>query len=90
MKIIQKTVLVSIALAATSALTATSATAGSHCVRAGASATAITNEVATLLAKEALYTQNALAGRKGKGAIGTSCKYQGVVTTCWARQTACK
>jgi len=79
-------------IAATAAATFSpeAAVADSHCVRAGASATAITGEVATVLAKEALYQSNTFNGRKGKGAVDVSCKYQGVVTTCWARQKACK
>lgn len=64
--------------------------AGSHCVRAGASATAVTKEVAGVLAKEALYQSNAFAGRKARGAPKVSCKYVGIVTTCTARQVACK
>lgn len=78
------------AIASVISFAALPASADSHCVRAGASATAITNEVATVLAKEALYQSNAFNGRKGKGAVDVSCKYEGVVTTCWARQKACK
>jgi hypothetical protein len=66
------------------------AMAGKHCVRAAGSATAITKEVATLLAKESLYQSNVMAGRKGRGATNVSCKYQGIVTTCRATQVACK
>lgn len=66
------------------------AMAGHHCVRAGASATAVTKEVAGALAKEALYQSNMFAGRKARGAAKVSCKYVGIVTTCTARQVACK
>lgn len=66
------------------------AMAGHHCVRAGASATAVTSEIAGALAKESLYQSNMFAGRKGRGAVKVSCKYVGIVTTCTARQVACK
>lgn len=71
-------------------LAAGPAFAGHHCVRAGASATAVTKEVAGALAKEALYQSNAFAGRKARGSAKVSCKYVGIVTTCTARQVACK
>jgi hypothetical protein len=64
--------------------------ADDHCVRAGASATAVTKEIAGALAKEALYQSNMFAGRKARGAAKVSCKYVGIVTTCTARQVACK
>jgi uncharacterized membrane protein len=81
---------VSIALiAAAVALAAAPANAG-NCVRAGASATAITKEIAGELAKEALYQSNMESGRKGRGAVSVSCKYIGVVTDCTAKQVACK
>jgi hypothetical protein len=72
------------------ALASAPAFAGHHCVRAGASATAVTSEIAGALAKEALYQSNAFAGRKARGAAKVSCKYVGIVTTCTARQVACK
>ncbi len=64
--------------------------AGDHCVRAGASATAVTSEIAGALAKESLYQSNVFAGRKARGAAKVTCKYVGIVTTCTARQVACK
>lgn len=76
-----------LAAAAAAVLAISPASAG--CVRAGASATAVTSEVATVLAKEALYQSNMFAGRKAKGPVNVSCKYQGIVTTCRARQVAC-
>lgn len=81
---------ISAALTAGLLLAAGSANAGSHCVRAGASAVGVTKEMTTLLAKEGLYQSNLLAGRKGRGAVNVTCKYEGVVTTCTARQVACK
>ena len=71
----------------TIAVAATPASAG--CVRAGASATAVTSELATLLAKEALYNSNVFAGRNARGAVSVKCDYIGVLTTCKARQVAC-
>jgi hypothetical protein len=50
----------------------------------------VTKEVAGALAKEALYQSNMFAGRKARGAAKVSCKYVGIVTTCTARQVACK
>ena len=85
----KKTLTAAAALAAGLALAATAANAGS-CVRAAASATAITKEAATLLAKEGLYQSNVMAGRTGRGAPSVSCKYEGIVTTCRATQAACK
>ncbi len=79
-----------IAAAAAGVAASAPASAGHHCVRAGASATAITSEVATALAKEALYQSNTFAGRKARGPVNVSCKYVGIVTTCRARQVACK
>ena len=70
--------------------TAAPAFAHNHCVRSGASATAVTSDLATVLAKEALYQSNMFAGRKGKGPVSVSCKYLGVVTKCTARRGACK
>lgn len=64
--------------------------AHSHCVRAGASATAVTSELATFLAKETLYNSNTFAGRTASGPTSVTCNYIGVVTTCRARQVACK
>jgi hypothetical protein len=64
--------------------------ASAGCVRAGASATAVTSELATILAKEALYNSNVFAGRKARGPVSVKCNYIGVVTTCKARQVACK
>ncbi len=79
-----------VAAVAMMAVAAEPAFAGHHCVRVGASATAVTKEVAGALAKEALYQSNAFAGRKARGAANVSCKYLGIVTTCTARQVACK
>jgi hypothetical protein len=76
------------AVCAGAALAAAPATAGT-CVRAAGSATAVTAELSTALAKEALYQSNQLAGRKGRGAVKTNCKYIGVLTTCRASQVAC-
>ncbi len=60
------------------------------CVRAGAGAVAITKDIATALAKEAVYQTISLDGRKAKGSADVSCKYVGVLTDCTARQAACK
>lgn len=64
--------------------------AGSECSRVGVSATAITKEGSTMIAKEGLYQSISLSGRKGRGAVKVNCKYVGVFTTCTARQIACK
>ncbi len=77
------------ATAAVLAFATAPASAGS-CVRAGASATAVTSELAGALAKEALYQSNAEAGRRARGQAQVSCKYIGILTTCTARQVACK
>lgn len=85
-----KSICTAAAITVTCALAAAPASAGTHCVRAGGSATAITKEVATLLAKESLYQSNMMAGRKGRGTPTVTCKYEGIVTTCRARQVSCK
>lgn len=87
---IAKSLSVSVALGGFLALAALPATAGGHCVRAGASASAITKEVATALAKETLYQSNMMAGRKARGAASVNCQYLGVLTKCTVRQAACK
>jgi hypothetical protein len=79
-----------IALTGSLLAAAAPASAHGHCVRAGASATAVTSDLSTVLAKEALYQSNMFAGRKGKGHVSVSCNYLGVVTKCTARQVACK
>ena len=79
-----------ISVAGVLVVAAAPASAGHHCVRAGGSATAVTKEIAGALAKEALYQSNMFAGRKARGAAKVSCKYVGIVTTCTARQVACK
>lgn len=66
------------------------AEAGSECSRVGVSATAITKEGSTMIAKEGLYQSIFVSGRKGRGAVNVNCKYIGVFTTCTARQIACK
>lgn len=71
-------------------LTAAPAGADHHCVRAGGTATALTPELATALAKESLYQSNMWAGRKARGAIKVRCAPSGVLTKCTARQVACK
>ncbi len=69
---------------------ATAVNAGSHCARVGVNATAVTKEVSTVIAKEGLYQSIAFSGRKGRGSVSVKCKYVGVLTTCTARQIACK
>jgi hypothetical protein len=83
------TLLVSLSIVA-SAFAAVPASAGHHCVRLSAGAVGITKDVATLLAKEAVYQSIVLQGRTARGAADVSCKYVGIVTDCTARQAACK
>lgn len=78
------------AIVATGVMAFAALPASAGCVRAGASATAVTSELATVLAKEALYSSNMFAGRKAKGPVSVKCDYVGIVTTCKARQVACK
>ncbi len=78
-----------VAVVATGAMALAAMPASAGCVRAGASATAVTSELATVLAKEGLYNSNMFAGRKGRGAVSVTCNYIGVLTTCKARQVAC-
>ncbi len=87
---IGKSLSVCAAIAAGVAFSATAATATTHCVRVITSATAITKDAATALAREGLYQSNMWAGRKARGAVTVHCNYVGVVTTCKASQVGCK
>ncbi len=60
------------------------------CVKASASATAITSPVAGELARIALSSSLATSGLKGRGAVKVKCKYEFVLSTCTASQRACK
>lgn len=86
---LRKSIAVSLALGLGMGL-AGAAQAGHHCVRVSAGAAAITKDVATLLAKEAVYQTIMLDGRTAKGSADVSCKYVGILTDCTARQAACK
>jgi len=66
-----------------------SAYAGS-CSRLSISGTAVTQELATALAKGFLSDEIALRGAKGRGRVSVSCKYDLVVSTCSASQRICK
>lgn len=71
-------------------LAAAPASADHHCVRAGGTATAITAEMATALAKESLYQSNLWSGRKARGPVNVKCANDAGLTKCTARQVACK
>jgi hypothetical protein len=64
--------------------------AEAKCIRAGGQATAITNELATSLAKVALNTSIKNWGGKAVGKVKSDCKYEFVFSTCKASQRACK
>jgi hypothetical protein len=60
------------------------------CSRMAAEGTAVTNALATENAKMALATAISGKGLKAKGSPAVSCKYVGIVSTCTAKQAACK
>lgn len=66
------------------------APANAKCMGVGGQGTAITNELATINAKDSLALALAASGAKAKGKVKVSCKYDMVVSTCTARQKACK
>lgn len=66
------------------------APASAKCMNVGGQGTAITNELATINAKDSLGLALAASGAKAKGKVKVSCKYDMVVSTCTARQKACK
>jgi hypothetical protein len=81
-------------VAAGAALLMGSAATGSMaaCVKAGGEGTGVTKDFATFMAEAALKNSISNAGMTGKGKVSTSCKpdMTMLLTTCTARQTACK
>ena len=70
-------------------LTSTPADARAKCVRAGAQATMLTEDLAKLSATTTLQTSISLKGQKGVGPIAVKCTGGPVLPTCVARQRAC-
>ncbi len=60
------------------------------CVMAGGKGTGITNQVAGYMAKSALQQSIRKSGMKARGKIKLKCKYEFVISTCTAKQRACK
>jgi hypothetical protein len=72
------------------ALAGLASAAEAKCMKATGQATAITDELATALAKDALSASISTWGGKGAGKIRTSCKLELVFSTCNVQQRACK
>lgn len=81
---------IAFAAIAAAAVIVSVAPASAKCKRAGGEGTAITNELATLNAKDALAQSIAASGAKAKGKVTVSCKYDLVISTCKATQKICK
>ena len=60
------------------------------CMRIAGQGTAVTNELATINAKDAFAQSLAASGAKAKGKQAVSCKYDLVISTCTVSQRACK
>lgn len=60
------------------------------CVLAGGQGTGVTNDVAKFMATAALNNSISGAGLKAAGQISYDCKYELVVSSCTAKQRACK
>lgn len=65
------------------------AEAKAKCVRAGAQATMLTEDLAKFSATTTLQTSISLKGQKGVGPIAMKCTGGPVLPTCVARQRAC-
>lgn len=81
---------IAVAAIAAAAIAAGVAPVSAKCMRAAGEGTAVTNELATINAKDALAQSLAASGAHGKGKVKVSCKYDLVVSTCKASQRACK
>ena len=73
----------------TSGLTATSAEARAKCVRVGATATMLTEDLAKYSARTVLANSIALKGKKPAGRVAMKCTTGKGLPTCVARQRAC-
>ncbi len=67
----------------------TSTGAEAKCVRAGATATMLTEDLAKYSATTVLKNSTALKGKKPRGAITVKCTGGPVLPTCTARQLVC-
>ena len=72
------------------AATAGGALAKSSCVRAGGEATMITEDLAKFMAEAALKNSISGMGAKPVGKISMKCSAPTPLTSCTARQEACK
>lgn len=60
------------------------------CTRLSGQGTAVTNALATMNATMAISDAATAKGLKTKGSPVVKCKYEGVVSSCTAKQAACK
>lgn len=81
---------IAIATVAAAALGLSIVPASAKCMRIGGQGTAVTHELATMNAKDQLAQSIAASGAKAKGKVKVSCKYDLAVSTCVAKQKACK
>lgn len=81
---------VAMALSVALALTGMSAAAEAKCVLAGGEGTGVVQDFASFMAKAALKNSISGMGATAKGEPKVTCKNDGLITTCTARQRACK
>lgn len=86
----KKLLIAAIAASSMIAMAMPSEAAKKSCKRLGGEGTAVTNELATANATMALSDQATAGGMTLKGKAAVKCKYEGIVSTCTAKQTACK
>lgn len=72
------------------AVTGLSAAAEAKCVLAGGEGTGVVQDFASFMAKAALKNSIAGMGATAKGTAKVVCKTDSLITTCTARQRACK
>lgn len=77
------------AVAAGLALSMTTASYAKSCVKAGGTATMVTEDLAKFMAEAALKNSISGMGAKAEGKMVMTCKAEGL-TTCTAHQRACK
>jgi len=78
------------AVVAVAALTPATADAKAKCVMAGGTATGLTQDVAKTLATAALNNSISSYGGKAAGKVAMKCDANVLMSTCTAKQRACK
>jgi len=82
--------LLAVAVAAASMVPFAMPSEAAKCTRLAGQGVGITNVLATENSKMAVANAASSKGLKLKGKASTSCKYEGIVSTCVTKQSACK